>query len=58
MICRLGSDIMLSLIYSEILKMLRLYGLLEFSLDIFYLRDLNSLLRGNTRARWAMEHIL
>lgn len=58
MICRLGSDIMLSLIYSEILKMLRLYGLLEFSMDIFYPRDLISLLRGNTRARWATDHIL
>uniref|UniRef100_A0A0E0JGX9 Protein SirB1 N-terminal domain-containing protein n=1 Tax=Oryza punctata TaxID=4537 RepID=A0A0E0JGX9_ORYPU len=44
--CRLGSALMLSLIYSEILKMLRLYGLLEFSVEIFFPHDLNSLPRG------------
>jgi hypothetical protein len=37
---------MLSLIYSEILKMLRLYGLLEFNVEIFFPHDLNSLPRG------------
>ncbi|BAA90389.1 hypothetical protein [Oryza sativa Japonica Group] len=44
--CRLGSALMLSLIYSEILKMLRLYGLLEFNVEIFFPHDLNSLPRG------------
>lgn len=43
---RLGSATMLSLIYSEILKMLRLWGLLDFDVEIFYPHDPYSLPRG------------
>lgn len=43
---RLGSASMLSLIYSEILKMLRLWGLLDFDVEIFYPHDPYSLPRG------------
>ncbi|KAK9283720.1 hypothetical protein L1049_011970 [Liquidambar formosana] len=43
---RLGSAVMLSLIYSEILKMLRLWGLLNFDVEIFFPHDLHSLPRG------------
>ncbi|GMP61004.1 hypothetical protein CsSME_00023641 [Camellia sinensis var. sinensis] len=43
---RLGSATMLSLIYSEILKMLRLWGLLNFDVEIFFPRDPHSLPRG------------
>ncbi|KAF7152678.1 hypothetical protein RHSIM_Rhsim01G0124300 [Rhododendron simsii] len=43
---RLGSATMLSLIYSEILKMIRLWGLLDFDVEIFYPRDPYSLPRG------------
>ncbi|XP_015876224.3 uncharacterized protein LOC107412908 [Ziziphus jujuba] len=43
---RSGSTAMLSLIYSEILKMLRLWGLLDFDVEIFVPRDLQSLPRG------------
>ncbi|KAF2315479.1 hypothetical protein GH714_039844 [Hevea brasiliensis] len=37
---------MLSLIYSEILKMLRLWGLVDFDCQIFYPHDLHGLPRG------------
>lgn len=37
---------MLSLIYSEILKTVRVYGLLDFDAEIFFPHDLNSLPRG------------
>uniref|UniRef100_A0A7N0TQC6 Protein SirB1 N-terminal domain-containing protein n=2 Tax=Kalanchoe fedtschenkoi TaxID=63787 RepID=A0A7N0TQC6_KALFE len=40
---RTGSAAMLSLIYSEILKMIRLWGLLDFDVEIFYPRDLSGL---------------
>lgn len=43
---RIGSTAMLSLIYSEILKMVRLWGLLDFDVEIFFPRDLHSLPRG------------
>lgn len=43
---RSGSTAMLSLIYSEILKMLRLWGLLDFDAEIFVPRDLDTLPRG------------
>lgn len=43
---RLGSASMLSLIYSEILKMLRLWGLLNFDVEIFFPHDSNSSPRG------------
>lgn len=43
---RSGSTAMLSLIYSEILKMLRLWGLLDFDVEIFVPHDLQSLPRG------------
>ncbi|KAL7259212.1 hypothetical protein ACSBR1_005164 [Camellia fascicularis] len=43
---RMGSATMLSLIYSEILKMLRLWGLLNFDVEIFFPRDPHSLPRG------------
>ncbi|TVU22630.1 hypothetical protein EJB05_32343, partial [Eragrostis curvula] len=44
--CRSGSALMLSLIYSEILKTVRMYGLLDFDPEIFFPHDLNSLPRG------------
>lgn len=37
---------MLSLIYSEILKWIRLWGLLDFDVEIFYPRDLAGLPSG------------
>lgn len=37
---------MLSLIYSEVLKMLRLWGLLSFDVEIYFPHDLVSLPRG------------
>ena len=37
---------MLSLVYSEILKMLRLWGLLDFDIEIFFPHNPNSLPRG------------
>lgn len=43
---RWGSTVMLSLIYSEILKMIRLWGFLDFDAEIFYPHDLHSLPRG------------
>ncbi|KAF4388946.1 hypothetical protein F8388_026675 [Cannabis sativa] len=43
---RSGSLTMLSLIYSEILKMLRLWGLLDFDVEIFFPHDFHSLPRG------------
>ncbi|KAJ7957735.1 Tetratricopeptide-like helical domain containing protein [Quillaja saponaria] len=43
---RSGSAAMLSLIYSEILKMLRLWGLLDFDVEIFFPHDGLSLPRG------------
>ena len=44
--CRSGSALMLALIYSEILKTVRIYGLLDFDAEIFFPTDLNSLPRG------------
>ncbi|KAI5006699.1 hypothetical protein ZWY2020_033942 [Hordeum vulgare] len=44
--CRSGSALMLSLIYSEMLKTLRLYGLLDFDEEISFPHDLNGLPRG------------
>ncbi|KAJ1283286.1 hypothetical protein BS78_03G116900 [Paspalum vaginatum] len=44
--CRCGTDLMLALIYSEILKKVRIYGLLDFDAEIFFPNDLNSLPRG------------
>lgn len=44
--CRSGSVVMLSLIYSEMLKMLRIYGFLDFDAEIYFPFDLNSLPRG------------
>ncbi|KAF3434291.1 hypothetical protein FNV43_RR25394 [Rhamnella rubrinervis] len=43
---RSGSTAMLSLIYSEILKMLRLWGLVDFDVEIFVPHDVQSLPRG------------
>ncbi|XP_027340964.1 uncharacterized protein LOC113854257 isoform X1 [Abrus precatorius] len=43
---RSGSTAMLSLIYSEILKMLRLWGLLYFDAEIFFPHDALSLPKG------------
>lgn len=43
---RLGSAAMLSLVYAEILKMLRLWGILEFDVEIFFPHDSNSSPRG------------
>ncbi|XWS08289.1 hypothetical protein CRYUN_Cryun41cG0066900 [Craigia yunnanensis] len=41
-----GSAVMLSLIHSEILKMLRLWGLLDFDVEIFFPHDLHGLPRA------------
>ncbi|GAV75274.1 Transglut_core2 domain-containing protein [Cephalotus follicularis] len=43
---RSGSAVMLSLIYTEMLKMLRLWGLLNFDVEIFFPHDLHSLPRA------------
>ncbi|XVE52297.1 hypothetical protein DITRI_Ditri02bG0111500 [Diplodiscus trichospermus] len=43
---RSGSAIMLSLIHSEILKMLRMWGLLDFDVEIFFPHDLHGLPRA------------
>ncbi|OMO87433.1 hypothetical protein COLO4_20658 [Corchorus olitorius] len=43
---RSGSAVMLSLIYSEILKMLRLWGLLDFDVEIFFPHDPHGLPRA------------
>ncbi|KAM7267249.1 hypothetical protein ACFE04_009415 [Oxalis oulophora] len=43
---RSGSAVMLSLIYSEMLKMLRLWGLLDFDAEIFFPHDLHGLPRA------------
>lgn len=43
---RAGSIAMLSLIYSEVLKMLRLWGLVNFDVEIFFPHDHHSLPRG------------
>ncbi|XP_062093174.1 uncharacterized protein LOC133798732 [Humulus lupulus] len=43
---RSGSLTILSLIYSEILKMLRLWGLLDFDVEIFFPHDFHNLPRG------------
>ncbi|CAL9108308.1 unnamed protein product [Musa textilis] len=44
--CRSGSAAILSLIYSEMLKMLKVYGFLDFDVEIFFPNDLSSLPRG------------
>ncbi|KAL6849959.1 hypothetical protein ACP4OV_020586 [Aristida adscensionis] len=44
--CRSGSPLMLALIYSEVLKTVRIYGLLDFSPEIFFPKDMNGLPRG------------
>ncbi|KAJ8529329.1 hypothetical protein K7X08_036164 [Anisodus acutangulus] len=43
---RYGSASQLSLIYSEILKMLRLWGLLSFDIEVFFPHDFSSSPRG------------
>ncbi|CAN1781144.1 hypothetical protein LINPERHAP1_LOCUS15347 [Linum perenne] len=43
---RSGSAVMLSLIYSEILKMLRLWGIVDFDCEIYYPHNINGLPRG------------
>ncbi|KAF8661518.1 hypothetical protein HU200_056938 [Digitaria exilis] len=43
---RSGSALMLALIYSEIIKTVRIYGLLDFDAEIFFPTDLNGLPRG------------
>ncbi|CAN6561902.1 unnamed protein product [Malus baccata var. baccata] len=48
---RSGSPAMLSLIYSEILKMLRLWGFLDFDVEIFFPHDLHSLPRGYNKQK-------
>ncbi|KAE8038400.1 hypothetical protein FH972_010918 [Carpinus fangiana] len=48
---RSGSIAMLSLIYSELLKMLRLWGLVNFDVEIFFPHDLHSLPRGYVKQK-------
>ncbi|KAJ4979181.1 hypothetical protein NE237_009961 [Protea cynaroides] len=43
---RSGSALMLSLIYSEVLKMLRLWGIFNFDIEIDFPHNLNTLPRG------------
>ncbi|XP_043693520.1 uncharacterized protein LOC122643996 [Telopea speciosissima] len=43
---RSGSAVMLSLIYSELIKMLRLWGFLNFDVEIFFPHDVVSLPKG------------
>lgn len=43
---RSGSSAMLSLVYSEILKLLRLWSLLEFDCEIFFPHDHHGLPKG------------
>ncbi|XVF00246.1 hypothetical protein REPUB_Repub03eG0268400 [Reevesia pubescens] len=43
---RSGSAVMLSLIHSEILKMLRMWGLLDFDVELFFPHDLHGLPRA------------
>ncbi|KAF7022324.1 hypothetical protein CFC21_035117 [Triticum aestivum] len=49
--CRSGSALMLSLIYSEMLKTLRLYGLLDFDEEISFPHDLDGCPRGYDKRR-------
>lgn len=48
---RSGSIAMLSLIYSEVLKMLRMWSLLNFDPEIFVPRDLHGLPRGYNKVK-------
>ncbi|XVE68329.1 hypothetical protein DITRI_Ditri09bG0058900 [Diplodiscus trichospermus] len=43
---RTGSAVMLSLIHSEILKMFRMWGLLDFDVEVFFPHDLHGLPRA------------
>ncbi|XP_042478417.1 uncharacterized protein LOC122059600 [Macadamia integrifolia] len=43
---RSGSAVMLSLIYTEVIKMLRLWGFLDFDVEIYFPHDLLSLPKG------------
>ncbi|PKA53704.1 hypothetical protein AXF42_Ash009200 [Apostasia shenzhenica] len=59
--CRKGSPIMLSLIYSEILKMLRIYGVLDFDVEIYFPHDQDGLPRGYEKQKSRLSdhpHIL
>lgn len=44
--CRSGTPVLLSLIYSEMLKMLRLCGFLDFDVEIYFPHDFLGLPRG------------
>lgn len=48
---RSGSIAMLSLIYSELLKMLRMWGLVDFDVEIFFPHDLHSLPRAYNKQK-------
>lgn len=48
---RSGSAVMLSLIYSEILKMLRLWGLVDFDVEISFPDDVRGLPRGYNKQK-------
>ncbi|TKW12556.1 hypothetical protein SEVIR_5G043550v4 [Setaria viridis] len=59
--CRSGSALMLALIYSEILKTVRIYGLLDFDAEIFFPTDLDSLPRGYDKQKSKLgdqQHIM
>ncbi|XP_077218433.1 uncharacterized protein LOC143852742 [Tasmannia lanceolata] len=61
LIRRSGSAVMLSLIYSEMLKMLRLCGFLDFDVEIYFPHDPVSLPRGYDKQKCKMSdepHIL
>ncbi|KAI4339100.1 hypothetical protein MLD38_024075 [Melastoma candidum] len=58
---RSGSATMLSLLYSEILKMLRLWGIVNFDAEIFFPHDLESLPRGYDKRKGKevdQQHVL
>ncbi|XP_010938565.1 uncharacterized protein [Elaeis guineensis] len=53
--CRSGSAIMLSLIYSEMVKMLKIYGFLDFDAEIYFPHDFGSLPRGYLKQKSKMS---
>lgn len=46
---------MLSLVYSEMVKMLRIYGFLDFDAEIYFPRDFVSLPRGYQKQKSKMS---
>ncbi|XP_047340911.1 uncharacterized protein LOC124944644 isoform X2 [Impatiens glandulifera] len=53
---RVGSSVMLSLVYSEILKTLRLWGMLTFDVEIFFPHDSQGLPKGYLKKKSLESH--